>query len=74
MKGIKTEKSIIAHKPVGQFEETRFEKIHNVIFSDSNEASICVAKEIAELIRKKQSQNKNYIAFLTRKKLKTVAD
>ena len=64
MKGIKTEKSIIAHKPVGQFEETRFEKIHNVIFSDSNEASICVAKEIAELIRKKQSQNKNCVLGL----------
>jgi len=42
----------------------RFEKIHNVIFSDSNEASICVAKEIAELIRKKQSQNKNCVLGL----------
>lgn len=48
----------IAHKPVGQFEETRYEKIHNVIFTDSNQASIKVAEEIAGLIRKKQSQNK----------------
>ncbi|MGI9551588.1 MAG: glucosamine-6-phosphate deaminase [Aurantibacter sp.] len=48
----------ISFKPVGQFEETRFEKIHNVIFSDSNEASIKVAQEIAELIRKKQAANK----------------
>ena len=48
----------IAYIPVGQFEETRFEKIHNVIFADSNEASIRVAQEIADLIRKKQSANK----------------
>ncbi|NNE77742.1 MAG: glucosamine-6-phosphate deaminase [Pricia sp.] len=48
----------ISYKPVGQFEETRFEKIHNVIFSDSNEASIRVAQEIAALIRKKQASDK----------------
>ncbi|MGB7395100.1 MAG: glucosamine-6-phosphate deaminase [Pricia sp.] len=48
----------ISYKPVGQFEETRFEKIHNVIFSDSNKASIEVAEEIATLIRKKQDANK----------------
>ena len=46
----------ISYKPVGQFEETRFEKIHNVIFESSNQASIIVAQEIAELIRKKQLQ------------------
>ena len=44
----------ISYRPVGQFEETRFEKIHNVIFADSNEASIKVAEEMADLIRKKQ--------------------
>ena len=48
----------ISFKPVGQFEETRFEKIHNVIFEDSNKASIQVAQEIATLIRKKQKSNK----------------
>src|SRR6056297_164354 len=57
-------KTDISHKPIGQFEETRFEKIHNVIFSDSNEASIRVAEEIAELIRKKQNQNKTCVLGL----------
>ncbi|MCK5401090.1 MAG: glucosamine-6-phosphate deaminase, partial [Flavobacteriaceae bacterium] len=33
---------------------TRFEKIHNVIFDSSYEASITVAQEIAALIREKQ--------------------
>ena len=54
----------ISHKPIGQFEETRYEKIHNVIFTDSNEASIRVAQEIAELIRKKQSQGKKCVLGL----------
>ncbi len=48
----------IRYKPVGQFEETRFEKIHNVIFENSNDASIEVAEEIANLIKKKQLSNK----------------
>lgn len=54
----------IAFKPVGQFEETRFEKIHNVIFDDSNEASVKVAQEIAALIRKKQEAKKKCILGL----------
>ncbi|WP_209399626.1 glucosamine-6-phosphate deaminase [Pseudozobellia sp. WGM2] len=56
--------SNIEYRPVGQFEETRFEKIHNVIFSDSNEASIKVAEEIAGLIRKKQEANKTCVLGL----------
>lgn len=48
----------ISYKPVGKFEETRFEKIHNVIFSNSDEASIRVAEEIASLIKKKQDKKK----------------
>ncbi|MFX0558371.1 glucosamine-6-phosphate deaminase [Maribacter sp. CXY002] len=60
---VKTKKDI-SHKPIGQFEETRFEKIHNVIFSDSNEASVQVAEEIRDLIVKKQSQNKNCVLGL----------
>lgn len=51
-------KTDIRYKPVGQFEETRYEKIHNVIFENSNDASIQVAEEIANLIRKKQLPNK----------------
>ena len=37
----------ISHKESGQFEETRFEKIHNTIFQSSEIASKIVAKEIA---------------------------
>ncbi|CAZ97860.1 glucosamine-6-phosphate deaminase [Zobellia galactanivorans] len=54
----------IKYRPVGQFEETRFEKIHNVIFSDSNEASIKVAEEIADLIQKKQEAGKKCVLGL----------
>ena len=49
--------SNIAYQPAGQFEDTRFEKIHNVVFSSSDTASICVAEEIAELIKAKQAKN-----------------
>ncbi len=48
----------IAFKPAGQFEETRFERIHNVIFRDSKQASLRVAQEIAALIRLRQSEGK----------------
>jgi len=48
----------IAYKEAGKFEETRFEKIHNLIFDSSNEASILVAQEIANLIRDKERLNK----------------
>jgi glucosamine-6-phosphate deaminase len=47
----------IKYHPAGQFEDTRFEKIHNIVFSNSNIGSICVAKEIAELIIEKQKKN-----------------
>jgi len=48
----------IQYQPAGQFEDTRFEKIHNVVFSSSDEASICVAEEISNLIKSKQAENK----------------
>ncbi len=48
----------IKFKPAGQLEETRFEKIHNVVFNNSNEASITVAHEIAKLIKDKAKENK----------------
>ena len=47
----------ISYESVGKFEETRFEKIHNEIFSNSTEASIIVAQEIAQLIKWKQEKN-----------------
>jgi glucosamine-6-phosphate deaminase len=45
----------IAYEESGKFEDTRFEKNHNVIFSNSSEASLKVAKEIADLIISKQA-------------------
>lgn len=59
----KTNKKI-SYKPAGQFEDTRFEKIHNVIFEDSNEASIEVAQEIADLIIKKQEKKESCVLGL----------
>ncbi|REE83213.1 glucosamine-6-phosphate deaminase [Lutibacter oceani] len=47
----------IKYQPAGQFEDTRFEKIHNIVFSNSNIGSVCVAKEIANLIIEKQNNN-----------------
>jgi glucosamine-6-phosphate deaminase len=54
----------ISYQPVGQFENTRFEKIHNVVFSDYVEASKVVAYEIARLIRNKQAENKSCVLGL----------
>ncbi|MGY0407391.1 MAG: 6-phosphogluconolactonase, partial [Polaribacter sp.] len=53
-----------AYKPAGQFEDTRFEKIHNVIYNSSIEASNKVAREIAALIKQKQHENKNCVLGL----------
>ncbi len=44
----------LQHKPVGRDESTRFERIHTEIFDSSAEASIAIAGEIANLIRKKE--------------------
>ena len=46
----------------GKFQDTRFEKIHNVTFSSAAEASKLVAEEIASGIR--SSINKPYILGL----------
>lgn len=54
----------IAYREAGKFEETRFEKIHNVIFDTSDEGSVVVANEIATLIRHKQQNNKKVILGL----------
>ncbi len=51
------EKEGISYKEAGKFEDTRFEKIHNVIFNSSLEASILVAQEIANLIQRKEELN-----------------
>ncbi|MFK5879539.1 MAG: glucosamine-6-phosphate deaminase [Flavobacteriaceae bacterium] len=54
----------ISYRAAGMFEDTRFEKIHNVIFKSSNEASILVAQEIANLIKEKQAKNLNCVLGL----------
>ncbi|MBE9488963.1 MAG: glucosamine-6-phosphate deaminase, partial [Bacteroidetes bacterium] len=48
----------ITYKEAGKFEDTRFEKIHNVIFDTSTQASLLVAHEIATLIKDKEALNK----------------
>jgi glucosamine-6-phosphate deaminase len=47
----------INFKEAGKFEETRFEKVHNVIFESSKEASVLVAQEIANIIQRKEELN-----------------
>ena len=47
--------TLIKYEPAGKFEETRFEKIHNISFEQSTEASAIVAQEIADLIRSKEA-------------------
>jgi len=54
----------IDYQPAGQFEETRFEKIHNVIFEDAKQGAIQVAHEMADLIRKKSNQSKTCVLGL----------
>ena len=56
--------SVITYKEPGQFEETRFEKIHNVIVNSSEIGSKAVAREIADLILKKQEKNKKCVLGL----------
>jgi len=54
----------IVYKEPGKFEDTRFEKIHNAIVESSQEGSILVANEIADLIREKKSINEPCILGL----------
>jgi glucosamine-6-phosphate deaminase len=54
-KSVENSKSI-RYEEAGKFEETRFEKKHNVIFSNSKEGSIKVAREIADLIISKNAK------------------
>jgi len=54
----------ISYKKAGMFEDSRYEKIHNVIFNSSIEASILVAQEIAALIREKAELNQKCVLGL----------
>lgn len=60
---IHSNNSIVFSKP-GTFEETRYEKIHNVIFKNSMEGSVIVANEIATLIKDKQASGEKCVLGL----------
>ncbi len=53
---IRTVMKSIAYQKPGQVEETRYEKIHNVVFDSDKEGSLAVAREIADLIRRKAAK------------------
>ena len=55
---------IINYKSPGTLEQTRFEKIHSVVFEDSKIASKIVANEIAVLIKNKQKKKQNCVLGL----------
>ncbi|MEN8186162.1 MAG: glucosamine-6-phosphate deaminase [Bacteroidota bacterium] len=55
---------MIKHSQAGKFEDTRFEKIHNVVFESPLTASKIVAREIANLINEKVTKNQNCILGL----------
>ena len=59
------EKNDISYRVPGTFEEQRFEKLHNVVFDSPLQASKIVALEIADLIKKKDSNGKKCILGLS---------
>lgn len=56
MPKVETIHPALDHKAVGATEESKYEKIHTKIFEKSSEASLAVAREIADLIRTRQKQ------------------
>jgi len=54
----------IRYKEAGIYENTRFEKVHNVVYDDSNDASVIIAQEIASIIKQKQKENTSCILGL----------
>ena len=56
--------SLLDYKAPGSFEETRFERLHNVIVSNLHEGSVAIAHSIANLILQKQKKNQNCILGL----------
>ena len=54
----------LAYKKPGSTQETRLEKIHNVIFENSKSGSKAVAREIADLIKYKQTKKQKCILGL----------
>ena len=56
--------SLLDYKTPGSFEETRYEKLHNVIVGSSVEGSTAIAHCIANLILQKQKKNQHCILGL----------
>jgi glucosamine-6-phosphate deaminase len=54
----------LKYVPPGSFEETRYEKLHNVICESSSKGSIYIAHIIAELILEKQKNNESCVLGL----------
>ena len=58
-------KADISYRVPGTFEEQRFEKLHNVVFDSPDQASKIVAAEIANIIKKKNSNAEKCILGLS---------
>ena len=56
--------ALIKYEPAGKFEETRFEKIHNISFQNATDASVIVAQEIADLIKSKEAAGEKCVLGL----------
>ena len=56
--------SLLDYKTPGSFEETRYEKLHNVIVGSSVEGSTAIAHCIANLILQKQKKNQHCVLGL----------
>lgn len=54
----------IKYEPAGRFEASRYEKVHNVIFQDSKQGSLRVAREISDLIREKSGKGQKCVLGL----------
>ena len=61
---INQQQNILDYQSPGSFEETRFEKLHNVIFDTSNNASKQVAASISSLIKDKQAEGSQCVLGL----------
>ena len=59
-------KKSLKYQSPGINEDSRYEKLHTVIFDNSTIASINIAREVCDLIKSKQEKNKNcVIGFAT---------
>ena len=54
----------IAYRHVGRTDVTRYEKMHVEVFADSGDASVALAREIADLIRAKAYQKQQCVLGL----------